>query len=255
MTEAATANYGRTIAVQGVSPGNGRTVIAGNLAFELAARGSRVCLIDLDDQRPSLHRVFGLPQQQAAVLAAMRFLEQDKLDANTLEQLAVRLVSKGVGIDLLSGYGLNLNSQAINLGSLAALLHFLTARYDFVVIDAPQEAAGAIGSVVVGAADHRLVVVAADPVNLGRLLERHADDSAENSTLVINRLRASVLGSRPQWQVQQLLNQRTSFQAAAVIPEDPAFDDALLGGLPLRQAAPKSKALKAIEQLAMRVSA
>jgi len=94
---------GRFIAVQGVNPGAGRSVVALNLAFELAGHGSRVLLIDLDTDWPSLHRYFAMGSAQAAVLAACRFLEQQKLDANNLENLAVRLIAKGASINFLSG--------------------------------------------------------------------------------------------------------------------------------------------------------
>jgi MinD-like ATPase involved in chromosome partitioning or flagellar assembly len=54
-------------------------------------------------------------------------------------------------------------------------------------------------------------------------------------------------------QVQQLLKERTHFTSAAIIPEDAAFDEAMLRGLPLRQVAPKSKALLAIAEIASRL--
>ena len=249
------ASQARVISVCAVSPGSGRSTIAGNLAFEIAARGSRVCLLDLDDQRPSLHRLFSLPQQQASVMAGARYAEQGRLDANTFEQISVRLVAKGVGVDLISGYGLNLNPEGLSLEGLEGLIEFLAQRFDFLVVDAPADLGSKIQAVIHRVETHRVLVVLADPINLGRLLESSATSEASApNTLVLNRLRSSVLGARPEWQVQQLLNQRTSFQAAVVIPEDAAFDQALMNGLPLRQLAGKSKALKGIAGLANRIA-
>ena len=242
----------RLVAVRSVCAGAGRTVLAANLAFSLANRGARVCLLDLDTLWPSLHAYFGLPSRQAAVIAGLRLIEQGKLDANALEDLTVRLVAAGVSIDFISGYGLN-NSAAIDSSALVELLRQLQARYDCIVIDCPVDSQ--INSSIDGLDPYVVLVTQSDAIQLGRFLERqHLLPATPNSVLVLNRLRASVLGARPEWQVQQLLRQRTAFTTAAIVPEDPAFDEALLRGLPLRQVAPKSKALKAIDELALRIA-
>lgn len=46
--------------VASASPREGKTTTVGNLGVVLAQAGSRVCLIDSDLRRPSLHRLFGL---------------------------------------------------------------------------------------------------------------------------------------------------------------------------------------------------
>ena len=246
------------IAVRSVQPGAGRTVVASNLAFELAAAGARVMLIDLDNNWPSVHRYFNLPQQRAAVLAATRLFEQDKLDANALEDLGVRLVAKGVGVDFLSGYGLNLNRDAVNFQSIAGLLKRLTTKFDVLVIDTPAGLDGQMLAAIEVVVTRHIWVTQVDAISLGRFIDSQPQIEVgglleANSILVLNRMRASVLGARPEWQVQQLLRDRTKFTRAAIIPDDEIFDTALLKGLPLRQLSAKSKALAGIGELALRL--
>jgi MinD-like ATPase involved in chromosome partitioning or flagellar assembly len=248
----------QVIAVRSVQSGSGRTVIASNLAFELASVGKRVVLIDLDDQWPSVHRYFNLPQEKAAVLAGTRLIEQDKLDANALEELAVRLVAKGASIDFLSGYGLNLNRDAVNLQSIGALLRHLMQRYDALVVDCSSGINSGILATIQGMATQQVWVTQVDALSLGRFIDLQPQIEAEprlslEPLLVLNRMRASVLGARPEWQVQQVLRERTKFSRATVVPHDDLLDAALLRGLPLRQVGGKSKALAAIGELALRL--
>jgi len=242
------------IAVQSVSPGAGKTVIAINLAFEMAARGARVCLVDLDETWPSAHRYLGLPQQRASVLAAMRFVEQQRLDANALDEISYRVVARGAGIDFLSGYGLNLNQRAVNLDSLAATISSLAARFDALVLDTASAVGAPMAAVAAASAAQSVLVTQPDAVSVGRFLDGQAAIlTAPATSLVVNRMRASVLGNHPERQVQQLLRDHTGFSVATLVPDEPAFDLAVLKGLPLRMVAARSQALAAISQLGERL--
>src|SRR6185436_18338695 len=50
---------GRTLLVTSSESGEGKTVIAANLAVSLARLNQRVLLIDADLRRPRLHEIFG----------------------------------------------------------------------------------------------------------------------------------------------------------------------------------------------------
>ena len=58
-------NGGRinSLVVTSTAPGEGKTLIASNLAVGLALAGQRVLLMDADMRRPRAHSVFGLPQE------------------------------------------------------------------------------------------------------------------------------------------------------------------------------------------------
>lgn len=251
-------NRGRVVAFRGVAAGAGRTVLAANLAFEVAALGRSVCIVDLDHQFPTLHRYFGISSPKAAVLAAARFAQQQRLDASTLDQLKVRLVSKGVGVDLISGYGLPQNEPLVEWETIELLLEFLALRYQVVIVDSTSGWKNHSHRLLDKVADLSIWVTQPDAISMGRFIdaqqELNANQRPGESVLLVNRVRASVLGARPDWQIQQLLKDRTPMQIGAMIPHDDALDQAMLQGLPLRQTASRSKALAALTQLAKRLS-
>ncbi len=246
----------KVIAVQSLLPGAGRSVIAANLAFELAATGGRVCLVDLDTQWPSQHRYFGLPQDQAAVIAGVRYLQQDRLTKEAFQELRIRLVSKGANVDLISGFGLNLNPGSLDWSSAEVFVEFIALSYTHVVIDLPAGKDLPAHRLAAKVTDTRLHVLQPDPISLGRFLESPpigSVDSQKQDLLVINRLRPSVIGARPEWQVRQALRDRTDTPILGVLPEDQVLDQAMLQGVPLRQLGGKSKFRTALIELAGRV--
>lgn len=59
----------RTIVITSASPGEGKSTTVGNFGTVAAQGGSRVCLIDSDLRRPSLHRFFGLHNERGLTTA------------------------------------------------------------------------------------------------------------------------------------------------------------------------------------------
>ncbi len=53
----------RSLVVTSTGPGEGKTLVAANLAVALAQAGQRVLLVDGDLRRPRVHDVFGIPQE------------------------------------------------------------------------------------------------------------------------------------------------------------------------------------------------
>jgi polysaccharide biosynthesis transport protein len=53
----------RTVVVTSARPGEGKSVVASNLAEALAQTGQRVLLVDSDMRRPRVHRIFRVPQE------------------------------------------------------------------------------------------------------------------------------------------------------------------------------------------------
>src|SRR4029077_1598498 len=54
---------GQALVVTSSGPGEGKTVVASNLALALAQTGQRVLLIDADMRRPRVHEVLEYPQE------------------------------------------------------------------------------------------------------------------------------------------------------------------------------------------------
>lgn len=251
-------NRGRVIALRSVSSGAGRTVVATNLAFEIAGNGRSVCLVDLDSEFPTIHRYFGITSPKAAVLAGARLIEQKRLDDSALEQLMVRLVSKGVSVEFFSGHGLAQNKGVTSWIAVQELLEALARRYQVVIVDTPPGLGNEVHRLTDQLCDQQLWVTQPDAVSLGRFIDAQPEITNSGFSggrlLAVNRVRTSVLGARPDWQVQQVLKDRTTMKISAMLPQDDAFDQAMLQGLPLRQVAGRSKSLAAISQLAQRLS-
>jgi capsular exopolysaccharide synthesis family protein len=64
----------RTILVTSSSPGEGKSTTVANFGVVMAQTGQRVCLIDSDLRRPTLHRVFGLSNSKGLTTALLEGL-------------------------------------------------------------------------------------------------------------------------------------------------------------------------------------
>jgi capsular exopolysaccharide synthesis family protein len=61
----------RTILVTSASPGEGKTTTVANFGVAAAQADVRVCIVDSDMRRPSLHRVFGVPNTRGLTTALL----------------------------------------------------------------------------------------------------------------------------------------------------------------------------------------
>src|SRR2546425_13178335 len=61
----------RTIVIPSATPAEGKTTTAANFGVVCAQAGSRVCLVDADLRKPSLHRVFRIDNQRGLTTALL----------------------------------------------------------------------------------------------------------------------------------------------------------------------------------------
>jgi len=92
----ATERGSRTVAVTSVTNGDGKSTSAANLAVVAAQGGRRVCLIDGDLRRPTLHELFGMPNVHglASALAQGKPLHT-VAKASDVENLSVVVAGRG----------------------------------------------------------------------------------------------------------------------------------------------------------------
>ena len=83
---------GRIIAVWGPAGSPGRTLVAANIAGELAAEGQSVLLVDADSYGASVAAVLGLLDESAGLAQACRLADQGLLDADALLRIATHRV-------------------------------------------------------------------------------------------------------------------------------------------------------------------
>lgn len=260
----------RVIAVWGPAGAPGRTTLAIGLAAELAARGNAVCLVDADTYGGTVAPALGLLDESPAFAAACRLAGSDSLTAAELDRVAqTATAAGGVPFAVLTGIGRPHRWPELSSSRVAAVLDACRRWRSIVIVDAgfnlesddevssdlhaPRRNAATIAAL--RAADEVVAIGAADPLGLARLLRTHADllETVETGRvrIVVNRVRASVLGIDPRGQVRQTLDRFAGIRDAVLIDDDPdAADAALLTARPVTAAAPRSALSRGIGELA-----
>lgn len=234
----------RTLVISNRKGGSGKTASAVNIAAELAARGQRVLLIDLDSQG---HCALGLglkPGREAPTLHS--FMAGHHMLASAIQ------ASAWPGLDLIPGdplfdHGSGRSGELLLREALAS--EGLQARYDYIVLDTPPSLDALLLNAL-SAADRVLVsfvphFLAGEGVRqLARVLFRVASRGGNEGLRVLGFLPV-MLDSRIglHRQVSQGLAQQ--FGQARLLPgvrNDIRVAEAFAAGCPLRVHAPHSRA-------------
>ena len=109
---------------------------------------------------------------------------------------------------------------------------------------------------LVSTCDHLIAISQCDAVGVQRMLKQLLDVQKLRSgaalTLVINRVRESVLGAKPERQLIQTFQSLLKISPTHFLPDDPTnTDGALRNGIPVRlfrRHSPYAKAIKALAQ-------
>ena len=141
--------------VTSTASGEGKTLIATNLAVALAHARQRVLLIDGDMRRPCLHEAFDLPQSPG-----LSELFRD----STIAATAVR--ESGVpGLEILTAGTEPLNpADLLGFDPIARINEMLGRDFDWIVIDSPPVGDVTDACLFAGGATRVLFVVAGDRV-------------------------------------------------------------------------------------------
>jgi non-specific protein-tyrosine kinase len=173
----------RTLLVTSSAPGEGKTVIAANLAVAFAQAGRRVLLVDADLRKPGVHAIFSLANARG--LTSLLGNEDEALESvtQTTEQDRLWVVTSGPVPP----------NPAELLGSqrMRAVIDRLRAGYDLVVFDSPPLNAFADSAILGSLVDGALLVVDAGRSRRGALRQSRknlANASARVLGAVINRL-------------------------------------------------------------------
>jgi len=171
------ADAQRSVVVTSTGPGEGKTVVAGNLAIALAQAGQRVLLMDADMRKPRVHEIFDQPQQPGL----SNVLVGNAKASESVRQTAVP------GLWILPA-GMHPPNPAELLGSkrFKDFMTSLTQHFDFVVIDSPPVMAVTDASVVAHIASGVLYVVGAE------MTSRHA---AQRGLEQLEHARAKFIGA------------------------------------------------------------
>lgn len=260
---------GRIIALWGPMGSPGRTMLAVNVAGELAAEGKDVLLVDADSYGASVAAVLGLLDESAGLAQACRLADQGVLDAAALARVAAPIATARGTFRVLTGITRADRWTELRAPALALVLERARQLADVVVVDAgfcleadeelsfdtmaPRRNAATLRSLEL--ADTVFAVGAADPVGVPRLVRGLAELEAAvpqaSPVVVMNKVRAASVGRGPERQLRDAW-QRYGPESTihAFLPFDgPAADAALLGGSLLMECAPDSALRHAIRSL------
>ncbi|HSP36846.1 MAG TPA: chromosome partitioning protein [Frankiaceae bacterium] len=268
--------HGRIVAVWGPTGAPGRTFLAWHLAGELADAGHRVLVVDGDVYGGCLAQHAGLVDEAPGLVAASRAANVGALDVARLAGLCRRIPDgerDGGVLTVLTGIARASRWPEIRPAALTTVLELARALADVVLVDcgfsleedeelsydtaAPRRNAATVATLT--AADEVLVVGAADPVGLTRLIsgigeleETLGRVGADAVTrVVVNRLRGS---SRERRQVVDALERHAGRTPEALVPLDlDAAERAFAAGLPLAHSAARSPARDVLGDLAARL--
>ncbi|MCI9871706.1 AAA family ATPase [Arthrobacter humicola] len=257
---------GRIIAVWGPAGAPGRTLVAANIAGELAAEGHSVLLVDADSYGASVAALLGLLDEAAGLAQACRLADQGLLDAEALLRIATTVPTKAGALRVLTGITRADRWTELRAAALTLVLERAREIADVTVVDtgfcleaddelgfdsgAPHRNAATLRSLEL--ADTVFAVGAADSIGVPRLVRGLAELQAAvpqaAPQVVLNKVRTSAVGRSPERQLRAAWERYgPSAPLSAFLPSDPAASDAaLLSGALLLESAPESELRHAI---------
>jgi len=259
----------RTLAVWGPIGSPGRTLLAVNMAGELAARGQRVMLVDADSYGASVAASLGLLDESASFAQACRVADQGLLTVAELARICSEVVCAGGTFSLLTGLTRSDRWPELRAAAVERVLQTARTMVDTVVIDcgfcletdeelsydtvAPRRNAATLAALA--QADTIYAVGSADAVGIPRLIRALADlteaCAGSEVRVVLNKVRKKSAGGSP---VKALEDAWQRFGPALpighVLPWDPDVPArALLEGQLLQELAPDSALRRAIRDI------
>lgn len=266
---------GKVIAVWGPTGAPGRTTVAITLAAALgrlvsaAPLGGSVLLVDADTYGGAVAPALGLLDEAAGLVAVVRSALQGALVAEPLPRFAPQVDT----FHVLSGIARPERWPEVRASALDEVWRWARINAAWTVVDcgfnleqdealtfdtrAPQRNAATISALQT--ADVVLAVGGPDAVNLPRLIRALGDltDLIGPSSVcaVINRVRPTASGARPEKAVRDVLTQFGDPNLPVhVIPHDAAVDKAVRTGRNLYEVAPNSPAAAAVMALAAQLA-
>lgn len=263
--DAQTRGPGDLVAVWGPTGSPGRTTVAVNIAAEIAHGGLDVLLIDADTYGGAVAQACGLTDEAPGLAAVARVARHGHVDVGTFARHALQLAPN---LRVLTGITRAERWPELPAAALTEVWRAARIWADVTVVDCgfsletdedlvydtrvSQRNAATLSALA--AATQVIAVGSAEPLGLQRLVHTMPalrEASTVEPVVVVNRVRSSIAGARPEEAVADALLRFAQVPHAWMIPWDgKACDAATLAGQTLHERAPKSKVRKAIAGLA-----
>jgi capsular exopolysaccharide synthesis family protein len=165
----------RSIVVTSTGPGEGKTLVATNLATGLAMAGQRVLLLDADMRRPRVHEVFG--HTQIPGLSDLLSGEVTMLDATRRTEVP-NLWTVPAGNERSNP------AELLTSPRFTTLLQALAKQFDWVIIDSPPIMPVTDASIIAHAAAAVLFVVGSEKATVPATLRALEQLDATNAKYI-----------------------------------------------------------------------
>ena len=265
------ADRGALVAVWGPHGAPGRTTIAISLAAALAGSTGSALLVDADTRAAAVAIALGLLDEAAGVAGACRLAATGGLDASELARLSTRVPGVDGGLPALTGIARPERWPELSAERLAGVFEACRAwravtvvdlaadleRDEAIMSDALAPRRSAAGLTALAEADAVVLVGAADPVGVARMVDAAATLGEASTAVVVpvvNRVRTAAIGPDGRRQLVGALERFGGIRDPILVPLDQAAADrAMRTALPLPVAAPRSRASAAIARIAAAV--
>lgn len=181
----------KTLMVTSVSENEGKSTIAANIALALSEEGCKVILVDCDFRKPSMYKIFELPQEV-----------QEEYDFGQAIRCGESPKPYKVGIEKKLGVLLTFKTQNRMMnktvaGNLKAALKSIEKEADYVIMDSSPMALVSGNEIVAGMADTSLIVVRQDVVEaryINDMIDRLNAAGSKVIGCVYNNVQSSFFG-------------------------------------------------------------
>lgn len=150
----------KTLMITSTQTGEGKTTTISNLAVTYAQEGKRVLLIDADMRKPSLHRVFSVPNHQGlSTLLTGHTSVQDSIQETIVSNLSL----------LPSGPVPTNPAELMDSAVMRELLEQLKPEFDVILLDTPSVLSVSDSVIVSALCDGVVMIVASGKVRKDHL--------------------------------------------------------------------------------------
>lgn len=166
----------QTIVVTSSGPGEGKSTTAANLAVVMAEGGNNTILIDCDQRKPRLHKMFLTSNENGLsdlLVGKVKF--EEAVQQTEIQNLSI----------LTSGTRPPNPSELVGSGKMKAFIDALKERFEYIIIDTPPIIAVTDAQLLASHADGSLLVIASSQV------EREA---VIKSKELLQKVNAKILG-------------------------------------------------------------
>lgn len=164
-----------TLLFTSVSPGEGKSTSAVNVAIVFAQEGKKVLLVDADMRKPTMHYTFGVTN----VLGLSNLLKRQWSLQDGVQETGIK------GLSLMTCGPIPPNPvELLGSKSMDALIEEMKAKYDIVIFDAPPVLSVADAKVLSNKCDGTILVINSGSTKKDSLLKAKEVLLLSNATII-----------------------------------------------------------------------